>query len=51
MYDATFLQQCGIEVDPRWLMEFLNEETPAEICNYLQGLIRIEDMLARVQFP
>ena len=51
MNDATFLQQCGIEIDPRWLVEFMHQEAPAEICNYMKGLIRIADMLANVQIP
>jgi hypothetical protein len=49
MDDVTFLQQCGIEVDPRWLVEFMHEETPLEISNYVKGLIRIADMLSQVQ--
>jgi hypothetical protein len=51
MDDATFLRQCGIEVDARWLMEFMQQETPAEIYNYAQGLMRIADMLAQAQIP
>jgi hypothetical protein len=51
MDDATFLRQCGIEIDARWLMEFMQQETPAEIYNYAQGLIRIADMLAQAQIP
>jgi hypothetical protein len=48
MDDATFLQQCGIEIDPRWLVEFMHQEATEEICNYVKGLIRIADMLAHV---
>ena len=51
MDDATFLRQCGIEIDARWLMEFMHQETPAEIYNYAQGLLRIADMLAQAQIP
>jgi hypothetical protein len=51
MDDATFLRQCGIEIDSRWLVEFMHQDAPAEISNYVQGLIRIADMLARVQSP
>jgi hypothetical protein len=51
MDDATFLRQCGIEIDARWLMECMHEETPAEIYNYAQGLMRIADMLGQFQIP
>jgi hypothetical protein len=51
MDDATFLRQCGIEIDARWLMELMREETPAEISNYAQGLMRIADMLGQIQTP
>jgi hypothetical protein len=51
MDDATFLRQCGIEIDARWLVECMHEETPAEIYNYAQGLIRIADMLGQFQMP
>ncbi len=51
MDDATFLRQCGIEIDARWLMEFMPQETPAEVYNYAQGLMRIADMLAQVPIP
>ena len=46
MDDATFLRQCGIEIDSRWLVEFIRHEAPEEICNYVNGLLRISDMLA-----
>jgi hypothetical protein len=46
MDDARFLEECGIEVDFRWLVEFVSQEAPTEICNYLKGLMRIADMLA-----
>jgi hypothetical protein len=51
MDDATFLRQCGIEIDARWLMQFMDEETPTEIHNYTQSLMRIADMLTQVPFP
>ena len=51
MDDAIFLRQCGIEVDPRWLVEFIHQGATAEISNYAQGLIRIADMLAHAQIP
>jgi hypothetical protein len=51
MDDATFLRQCGIEIDPRWLVEFIYQEASAEICNYVQSLTRIADMLAQAQVP
>jgi hypothetical protein len=47
MDDATFLKQCGIEVDARWLMESTQKENSAEIHNYTQSLMRISDMLAQ----
>jgi hypothetical protein len=51
MDDATFLAQCGIEIDARWLMEFMQQEIPAEIQNYTRSLMRITDILSLVQFP
>jgi hypothetical protein len=51
MDDATFLAQCGIEIDARWLMEFIHQGATAEISNYAQGLMRIADMLAQAQSP
>ena len=51
MDDATFLAQCGIEIDARWLMEFMQQEIPAEIHNYTRSLMRISDMLALAPFP
>ena len=51
MDDATFLRQCGIEVDLRWLMEFIHQGATAEISNYGRGLMRIADMLAQAQIP
>ena len=51
MDDATFLRQCGIEIDSRWLMEFIPQGATAEISNYAQGLMRISDMLGQAQTP
>jgi hypothetical protein len=51
MDDAMFLRQCGIEVDARWLMEFIHQGATAEISNYVQGLMRIADMLGQFQIP
>jgi hypothetical protein len=48
MDDVKFLQQCGIEIDLRWLVEFLGHDAPPEICNYINGLMRISDMLGQV---
>jgi hypothetical protein len=48
MDDARFLQECGIEVDSRWLVEFVSLEAPTEISNYVKGLMRIADILAQV---
>jgi hypothetical protein len=48
MNDATFLRQCGVEIDLRWLLEFMCEDEQAEICNHAKSLIRIADMLSRV---
>lgn len=51
MDDATFLRQCGIEIDARWLMQFMDQETSAEIYNYTQSLMRIADVLTQAPFP
>jgi hypothetical protein len=48
MSDATFLRQCGIEIDLRWLLEFVCQDEQAELCNHAKSLIRIADMLSRV---
>lgn len=50
MDDAKFLQECGIEVDPRFLLEFMDEETSAEVSKHVKDLQRIADMLSNVQF-
>jgi hypothetical protein len=48
MDDITFLQQCGIEIDTRWLVELIGQgESALEGSNYLGSLIRIADMLAQ----
>jgi hypothetical protein len=46
MDDATFLRECGIEVDSRWLMEIICDEAPPELSTYVKDLIRIADMLS-----
>jgi hypothetical protein len=46
MDDATFLQECGIEVDSRWLIEIICDEAPPEVSTYVKDLIRIADMLS-----
>ena len=51
MDDATFLAQCGIEIDARWLMESMQPEISAETHNYTQSLMRIADMLAQGPIP
>jgi hypothetical protein len=48
MDDATFLKQCGIEVDRRWLVEITSRKKPTEVSNYATSLLRIGDMLSRV---
>jgi hypothetical protein len=64
MEDAIFLEQCGISLDPLWLAELrdvdllmdqkslLERESPSEeVGNYVRDLVRIANMLGRVQFP
>jgi hypothetical protein len=48
MDDATFLKQCGIEVDMRWLAEITSQNVPTEASNYATSLFRIADMLSGV---
>jgi hypothetical protein len=48
MDDATFLKQCGIEVDVRWLAEIASQNEPTEVFNYATSLFRIADMLSGV---
>jgi hypothetical protein len=48
MEDAKFLQQCGIEIDLRWLLEFMEQEEASEVCNHVKDLLRIGDMLGVV---
>ncbi len=48
MEDAKFLQQCGIEIDLRWLLEFMDKDDASEVCNYVKDLLRIGDMLGSV---
>jgi hypothetical protein len=47
MDDATFLKQCGIEVDMRWLAEITSQNKPTEVANYATSLFRIADMLTQ----
>jgi hypothetical protein len=49
MEDAKFLQQCGIEIDLRWLLEFMDKDEASEVCNHVKDLLRIGDMLGSVQ--
>jgi hypothetical protein len=52
MDDATFLKQCGIEVDMRWLAEITSQNVPTEVSNYATSLFIIADMLSGVpSFP
>ena len=64
MNDATFLEQCGISLDPQWLVDLkdldslmdekplMEQELPSEeVGNYVRDLVRIANILARVQFP
>jgi hypothetical protein len=51
MEDAKFLQQCGIEIDLRWLLEFMDKDEASEVCNHVKDLLRIGDMLGSVQVP
>ena len=47
MDDATFLKQCGIEVDMRWLAEITSQNEPTEVSNYATSLLRIADILTQ----
>ncbi len=64
MDDAKFLEQCGISLDPQWLVDLrdldslmeeksvMEHEPPSEEAgNYVRDLVRIANMLGRVQFP
>jgi hypothetical protein len=46
MEDVTFLKQCGIQVDMRWLAEITNQDIPTEVSNYATSLFRIADVLS-----
>jgi hypothetical protein len=48
MNDATFLRECGIEIDFGWLLESAGQDERAEIYNHLYGLLSIADLLLRV---
>jgi hypothetical protein len=45
MEDVTFLQECGITIDTRWLAELMCNDATEEVSNYLKNLMRIADML------
>jgi hypothetical protein len=48
MDDATFLRQCGIEVDMRWLAEIMSRNEPEDVvANYTTSLLRVANILAR----
>ena len=47
MDDATFLKQCGIEVDMWWLAEITSQNAPTEVSNYATSLLRIADILTQ----
>jgi hypothetical protein len=47
MDDATFLKQCGIEVDMWWLAEITSQNVPTEVSNYATSLLRIADILTQ----
>ncbi len=49
MEDAKFLQECGIEIDPLWLVEVIGKEAGPEASNYLNGLIRIANLTGTLQ--
>jgi hypothetical protein len=46
MDDATFLKQCGIEIDYEWLLESVCQDGPAEVRNHAKSLIGIAGMLS-----
>jgi hypothetical protein len=46
MSDVTFLRQCGITIDLRWLLDFMCQDEQAEFRNHAKSLIRIADMLS-----
>ncbi len=63
MEDAKFLEQCGISFDPEWLVDLGNIDFPIdekslmrqesqseEVGNYVRDLVRIANILGRVQF-
>jgi hypothetical protein len=45
MEDITFLEECGIAVDSRWLAELACQQAPEEVSNYVLSLMRIADTL------
>jgi hypothetical protein len=49
MDDATFLRQCGIEVDIRWLADIMSwNESEDLVSNYATSLLRVANILARI---
>jgi hypothetical protein len=48
MDDAAFLKNCGVEIDPFWLAaNTLTPETPKEVRNYVNSLLRIAEMFGQ----
>jgi hypothetical protein len=47
MDDATFLNQCGIEPDMRWLAEISRDQS-ADVPYYAGSLFGAANMLARI---
>jgi hypothetical protein len=47
MDDATFLKQCGIEPDLRWLAEIMSRNHSADVSDYAGSLLRAANMPAR----
>jgi hypothetical protein len=46
MSDVMFLKHCGIEVDSRWLALLISQDSPDEIQNYVNDLLRISNLFA-----
>ncbi len=47
MEDFTFLEECGITIDSRWLAELSCQQAPEEVSNYVKSLMRIADALGQ----
>ena len=45
MDDATFLKQCGIEPDMRWLAEIMSRNQSADVSNYADSLLKAIPMM------